>query len=172
MYATRRALENLIQLALTEKVAFAIIAGDLYDGDWRDYNTGLYFVSQMQRLSDAGIVVFIAAGNHDAASKISKSLRLPDGVHMFPSERPDTFVIREMDVAVHGQSFPTPAVKKDLSAGYPEPVDGCFNIGILHTCATGRENHEPYAPCTLEGLKSKGYDYWALGHVHQFEVLL
>ena len=29
----------------------------------------------------------------------------------------------------------------------------------------------PYAPCTLEGLLSKNYDYWALGHVHRREIL-
>jgi DNA repair exonuclease SbcCD nuclease subunit len=51
-------------------------------------------------------------------------------------------------------------------------VAGCFNIGLLHTCATGREGHEPYAPCTLEELKRSGYDYWALGHVHRHEILL
>ena len=42
---------------------------------------------------------------------------------------------------------------------------------MLHTCATGREGHEPYAPCKVTALVSKGYDYWALGHVHQREVL-
>jgi len=42
---------------------------------------------------------------------------------------------------------------------------------MLHTCAAGREGHEPYAPCKVEDLQLKGYDYWALGHVHQREVL-
>jgi DNA repair exonuclease SbcCD nuclease subunit len=76
-----------------------------------------------------------------------------------------------LNVAIHGQSFATPAIKKDLSLLYPTPLPGYFNTGLLHTCASGREGHEPYAPCTVEGLRSKGYDYWALGHVHQHEVL-
>ena len=46
-----------------------------------------------------------------------------------------------------------------------------FNIGLLHTSLTGREGHEDYAPCTLDDLKSKGYDYWALGHVHKREIV-
>ena len=37
--------------------------------------------------------------------------------------------------------------------------------------ATGREGHETYAPCRLETLRRKGYDYWALGHVHAREVV-
>jgi DNA repair exonuclease SbcCD nuclease subunit len=170
--ATRRAFENLINLAISEKVAFVLIAGDLYDGDWKDYNTGLYFVSQMTKLRDAGIPVLIVAGNHDAASRITKKLRLPDNVMLFPSKKPNTFRLEKLDIAVHGQSFPNPSVKKDLSRGYPEALKGYFNIGLLHTCATGREGHEPYAPCSLDGLCSKGYDYWALGHVHRHEVLL
>jgi DNA repair protein SbcD/Mre11 len=170
--ATRRAFENLIHLAISEKVAFVLIAGDLYDGDWKDYNTGLYLVAQMTKLRDAGIPMFIIAGNHDAASKITKTLRLPDNVTLFSSNKPATIRLDHLDVAIHGQSFSSPSVKKDLSRGYPERLKGYFNIGILHTCATGREGHEPYAPCSIDGLSSKEYDYWALGHVHQHEVLL
>ena len=66
----RRALEGLVQSAITRQVAFVLLAGDIYDGDWRDYNTGLYFVSQMARLRDAGIPVFLVTGNHDAANRM------------------------------------------------------------------------------------------------------
>ena len=170
--AARRAFENLVDLALSEAVSFVLLAGDLYDGDWKDYNTGLYFVSQMSRFREADIPVFMIAGNHDAASRITKALRLPRGARMLSSREPETFQLEKLSVAIHGRSFPTPVVDQDLSAGYPPPVPGCFNIGMLHTCATGREGHEPYAPCSIEGLREKGYDYWALGHVHKREVLL
>ncbi len=170
--ATRRAFDNLVQAAIEERAAFVLIAGDLYDGDWKDYNTGLYFVAAMGRLREAGIPVLIAAGNHDAASTITRSLRLPGNVRVFPSDRAATFRLESLDVAVHGQSFANPAVKTDLARSFPAAVPGCLNIGLLHTCATGREGHAPYAPCTLETLREKGYDYWALGHVHRREVLL
>lgn len=169
--ATRRALENLVELAVTERVGFVLIAGDLYDGDWKDYNTGLYLVSQMRKLREAGIAVYIITGNHDAANKMTKTLRLPEGVHLLPTDKPGTLRVEELGVAIHGQGFQTQAVRKDLSAKYPPAMPGYFNIGVLHTCATGREGHEPYAPCTIDGLLSNGYDYWALGHVHQQEVL-
>ncbi|MFO7710083.1 MAG: DNA repair exonuclease [Desulfobacterales bacterium] len=169
--ATRRAFENLVRLAIEEKAAFVLIAGDLYDGDWKDYNTGLYLVSQLAKLREAGIRVLITAGNHDAASTITRSLRLPENTHIFPADRAATIRLDDLGVAVHGRSFGTQAVKDDLSLTYPPALAGCFNIGLLHTCATGREGHGPYAPCTLEGLREKGYDYWALGHVHRREVL-
>ena len=170
--ASRRAFDNLVGTAMVERVDFVLIAGDLYDGDWKDYNTGLHLVSQTAKLREAGIAVYIAAGNHDAASKITKNLKLPENVHLFSANKPETFTIDELNVAIHGQSFAKPAIKTDLSNNYPAPLPGHFNIGVLHTCASGREGHEPYAPCTLEGLGSKEYNYWALGHVHQYETLM
>jgi len=169
--AARRALANLVDLAIEQQVAFVLIAGDIYDGDWRDYNTGLFFVKQASRLRDSGIRLYLISGNHDAANRMTRSLRMPDNVKFFSDERPETEFIPELDVAIHGQGFSTAAVHDDLSEAYPPPRAGCLNIGLLHTCATGREGHERYAPCSVEGLRHKGYDYWALGHVHCRETL-
>ncbi|MFH1264119.1 MAG: DNA repair exonuclease [Planctomycetota bacterium] len=169
--ATRRALENLVQLAIDEQVAFVLLAGDLYDGDWKDFKTGRFFVAQMARLRDAAIPVYLIAGNHDAANKMTKALRLPENVRMLRHERPETVRLEELDVAIHGQSYANEKITDDLSAGYPAAVPGMFNIGLLHTSATGREGHERYAPCTVEGLRAKEYQYWALGHVHKRELL-
>ncbi len=72
--ACRRAFDNLIEMAIAENVNFLLLVGDVYDGDWRDYNTGLFFVGRMAKLQRAGIKVFMVSGNHDAASQISKSL--------------------------------------------------------------------------------------------------
>jgi len=170
-HATRRALENLVRLAIDEAVDLILIAGDLYDGQWKDHRTGLHFVKQMATLREAGIPVVLIAGNHDAANKMTRTLRLPENVAMLSPERPQTVPFDELGIAVHGQSFARQAVDTDLSAAYPSPLPGMFNIGLLHTSATGREGHEPYAPCTLDGLRAREYDYWALGHVHTREVL-
>lgn len=170
-HATRKAFENLIELSMSEAIDFLLIGGDLFDGDWKDYNTGLFFINQMHRLKEAGIQVYIVSGNHDAASRVTKSLRYPENVTVFPSKTPKTVVLETVGVAIHGQSFPTAAVMENLAVGYPAPVPGLFNIGALHTSVNGREGHEPYAPCKVEDLNNRGYDYWALGHVHQFEIV-
>jgi len=167
--ATRRAFENLVSLCLREKAAFLLLAGDTYDREWRDYNTGLFFASELLRLREAGTRVVMLRGNHDAKNVITKHLRLPEHVHELASARPET--VRIGDVAIHGQSFPEGKVQSDLSKAYPEPEAGMLNVGMLHTSLDGREGHEPYAPCTVRGLSSKGYDYWALGHVHAREVV-
>ncbi len=169
--ATRRAFDALVDLAIERRVAFVLIAGDLYDGDWKDYGTGLYFGRCMARLGEAGIRVFLVAGNHDAASQITRQLRLPDNVHRFATSRPETQIIEELGVALHGQGFARRRVDADLSAAYPRRDPALFNIGLLHTSLDGRPGHDPYAPCSPEGLRAKGYDYWALGHVHQREIV-
>lgn len=169
--ATRRALESLVQLALSEDVDFVLIAGDLYDGDWRDFNTGLYFHSQMSHLLDAGIQVFVASGNHDAESQITRSLRLPENVHTLRTDAPETVELEDAPVVIHGQGYAKRAVTSNLAAGYPAALPDRFNIGLLHTSVAGYEGHEPYAPCGLDDLLEKGYDYWALGHVHRRDVL-
>jgi exonuclease SbcD len=169
--ATRKALDNLVRLAIDERVAFVLIAGDVYDGDWKDHNTGLWFVRQMARLRDVGIPVFLIRGNHDAQNKMTALLPLPDNVRSLATDRAESRRLDDFDVIVHGQGFATESVLEDLAARYPPAGRGALNIGLLHTSANGRDGHDRYAPCTVDALRSKGYDYWALGHIHKREFL-
>jgi hypothetical protein len=169
--ASRRAFENLVVTAIERQVAFLLLAGDIFDGDWRDFGTGLFFTEQMGKLDRAGIQVFITDGNHDAATVIRKRLIWPENVTVFPSRQPHTFAIDSLRVALHGQSFGRPDVSENLALSYPPNKAGCFNIGLLHTACNGREGHALYAPCSLPQLVAHGYDYWALGHVHGREIL-
>lgn len=169
--ATRRALENLTTLAIDEQVDFVVIAGDLYDGNWSDFQTGLYFNAQMARLGRAGIRIIVVRGNHDAASVITRSLPRQDHVTVLSAKHPESVAVDGHDVVIHGQSFANKAVTHDLAAHYPSPTSDCFNIGLLHTALTGRPDHDNYAPCRVEQLVSHGYQYWALGHVHTREVV-
>jgi exonuclease SbcD len=167
--ASRRALENLVQLAIEERVDFVILAGDIYDCDWHDAGTGLFFVGQMAKLSAAGIPVFAVAGNHDAANKMTRKLPYPDNVRVFPPGTSSTITLDHLGVALHGQSYADQAETNNLAIGYPAAVRGMLNIGVLHTALTGRAGHESYAPCLLDDLETREYDYWALGHVHERE---
>lgn len=169
--ATRTALDNLIGLAISERVDFLVIAGDLYDGDWRDFNTGLFFAGQMGRLNEKGIPAFVLHGNHDAASQITRRLELPSSVRVFSHRSPETFEICSLNVALHGQSYRQRAVTENLIPDYPPPTEDAFNIGVLHTGVGGMGGHANYAPCSLDDLANKGYDYWALGHVHRAQAL-
>jgi len=167
--ASRDALRELVSKAIDEQVTFMIIAGDLYDGDWKDYNTGIFFVGQMGRLAKAGIRVYLLHGNHDAESEMTKKLSLPDNVTVFSSRSVQVHKVEGHKVALHGQSFASKAVTSNLAADYKARVDGHYNIGVLHTALEGYAAHPNYAPCTVAELHAQGYDYWALGHVHEYQ---
>lgn len=167
--ASREAFKELVTKAIDEKVTFFVIAGDLYDGNWRDYNTGIFFVGQMGRLARAGIPVYLLHGNHDAESEMTKKLTLPSNVTVFSSRSAQVHKIDEYKVALHGQSFASPAVFENLATSYKPKVSGYYNIGVLHTALEGYTAHPRYAPCTVDELDGKGYDYWALGHVHEYQ---
>jgi DNA repair exonuclease SbcCD nuclease subunit len=102
---------------------------------------------------------------------ITKTITLPDNVHEFATSKPSTFLIDQKKVALHGQGFTDRAAYENLAIGYPSAIAGWYNIGVLHTSMTGREGHEAYAPCSVDDLRSRAYDYWALGHVHEFEIV-
>lgn len=169
--ASRKAFSALVDEAVERKVDFFIVAGDVYDGDWKDNKIGLFFNREVARLDRAGIPVFLLKGNHDAESVITRTITLPKNVSEFPTSKPGTFRLENLKVALHGQGFAERSANENLALAYPRPEAGWFNIGVLHTSLTGREPHAPYAPCSVEDLRSRGYDYWALGHVHDFEIV-
>ena len=168
---TRDAFTRLVDLAIEEAVDFMVIAGDLYDGTWKDYNTGHFFCREMGRLNQAGIPVYLLFGNHDADSEMTKKLTLPANVHLFDSRKPSTFRIDALKVALHGRSYKEAATVENLASSYPAPLAGWLNIGVLHTALEGYAAHANYAPCSVAELNAKGYDYWALGHVHDYSVI-
>lgn len=168
--ATRDAFTNLVSEAIEQQVDFMVIAGDLYDGTWKDHNTGIYFCKEMGRLRKVNIPVYVLFGNHDAESEMTKKLQLPDNVFTFDSRKPATFHLDHLKIALHGRSFKEKETVENLAVGYPSPVQGMFNIGVLHTALEGNSAHATYAPCSLDELHAKGYHYWALGHVHEHQI--
>ena len=166
--STRKALENLVSWAIDEKVDFVTLGGDNYDADWKDYGTGLFFTRQMARLAEAGIPVVSINGNHDAANRITRSLRLPDSFTMLSVDEPQT--VEPIDgVRVIGQGFRTAAEKRNLVVDYPVNEGGGIVIGLLHTSLAGgtRDGHDNYAPCDFADLRSRRYHFWGLGHIHK-----
>ena len=169
--ASREAFTALVDQAIAHHVSFLIVAGDVYDGEWKDTSIGLFFNRQVSRLIREGILVYTLRGNHDAVSVVTQSVRLPEGVFEFPSKSADTVLLDDLKVAIHGRSFSDRGVPENFATSYPAARIGWFNIGVLHTSCNDRPGHDPYAPCSLEDLVTKGYQYWALGHIHEYEQL-
>lgn len=169
--ATRNAFHNLVDYCLETHPNALVIAGDLYDGNWKDYSTGIQFITRMEDLRAAGIPVMLVTGNHDAASVISRNLTPPDNVKVFATDACETHIAPDSGLAFHAQGYPHPAVDRNLAVGYNPAIPGLVNVGILHTQVEGQAGHDNYAPCRLEHLIGRHYEYFALGHVHQRSIL-
>ena len=166
--ATRKAFVAIIDLCLLEQVDALMISGDLYDGEQTSMKTARFLADQLRRLHEAEIRTFIIRGNHDAESRITRELTLPELVKVF-SGRAETVLLSRgaLDVAVHGVSFAQRHAPESLLPKFRPPHDGAVNIGMLHTSLGGVPPHDRYAPCAPAELHGHGFDYWALGHIHQ-----
>ncbi|HRO15415.1 MAG TPA: DNA repair exonuclease [Paracoccus sp. (in: a-proteobacteria)] len=168
--ASRLVFAGIVDLCLAERVDALLLAGDLYDGDQTSMKTARFLAEQLRRLHDAGIAVHVIRGNHDALSRITRELVLPDNVHVYAGRaeavtlpRPDGAV----PVVLHGISFAEARMPESLLPKYQPATPGAVNIGLMHTSLGGAAGHDVYAPVGAAELGAWGYDYWALGHVHK-----
>ncbi|KAA6204808.1 MAG: DNA repair exonuclease [Candidatus Tokpelaia sp.] len=171
--ATRAVLRKIVNLAIEEKVAALLLAGDVFDNARRSARSLAFLRAQLERLKTANIPVFYIKGNHDAENSLTDIMDWPDNVTIF-SGRGETFPLgqKALDgraVYVHGVSF-AKRQAPNLLDKFPAPVANAVNIGLLHTSLNGAAGHDVYAPCTVDELMAKGYDYWALGHIHKRQV--
>ncbi len=178
--AAREALSRTVSLAIEEQVHAVLVAGDLFDGHRLTFATERFLTADFQRLADAGIPVVYAAGNHDhgGGRHPVTSLQWPVNVMVAAGAEPVRVSIQDRDGRTVGfvtaAGHASSAVTEDLAAGFPVPPGEYPEVAVLHAQVVGsrgEEGHHPYAPTTLEVLRSAGYDYWALGHVHGRQVL-
>ncbi|MCF3934721.1 DNA repair exonuclease [Acuticoccus sp. M5D2P5] len=167
--AGRAAFVDLVDMAIERRVDAVLIAGDLWDGSWRDVSAGLFVQRETGRLARAGIRTFAILGNHDAENSVTDRIRDIDAIHLFGSGAASS--VDCGGAVIHGQSYARAATVENLAARYPARVPGRINIGLLHTALDGSMGHANYAPCTLADLSARQYDYWALGHVHTRRIL-
>ncbi|MCH8156447.1 MAG: DNA repair exonuclease [Nitrospinae bacterium] len=171
--STHRAFLNIVEIALKEEVEAVVIAGDVYDGADKSLQAQLKFRRGLQRLADAEIDTFIVHGNHDPLDGWSASLEWPERVHVFSGTVERHPVIRngEVRAQVYGISYPRREVKENLARQFVRDDGPGFAIGLLHANVGHQAGHDDYAPCSLEDLVAANMDYWALGHIHRYQIL-
>lgn len=174
--STFAALRQLTKAAIREQVDFIVLAGDLFDEAERSLRAQLRLVREWEKLEDHGIAVYVIHGNHDPLNGARAALKLPPNVYVFGADqmeyRPAYRKSGELAAFVYGRSYGTRVVTENVAAGYCIQPEAPFHIALLHGNVDGDGSHDPYAPCALDELiGGKGFDYWALGHIHHRKVL-
>ncbi|MFQ5451496.1 MAG: exonuclease SbcCD subunit D [Nitrospinaceae bacterium] len=172
--STFKAFQNAVRLAVSERVDAVIIAGDIYDSADKSLQAQLKFKRGLEKLSEAGIPTFIVHGNHDPLDGWSATLKMPEGVTVFPGGQVEHHTVTRNGTVlarIYGISYPRRQVKDNLALKFEPQGDEGFSIGVLHANVGSDPNHDDYAPCTLDDLVSRKMDYWALGHIHAHKVL-
>lgn len=172
--ATFTAFDNLIRLCVERKVDFLIVAGDVYDGADRSIRAQLTFRDGLQKLADHTIHAFVAHGNHDPLDGWSSALARPTNTHVFGDHRPETFPLDlhgRPAAAITGISYKSKSENRNLAKTFAPTESERFQIAVLHCNCGANASYENYAPCTPRELTQSGFQYWALGHVHERQVL-
>lgn len=182
MSAIHEAFERVVDAALTREVDFVVIAGDVFDATRSSYGDYLRFFKGMKRLGEAGIPVYLVAGNHDPITSWKQGLfLLPENAHMLSATQPE-FHLFERDgeplCIIGGRSYYNQTWPMDeciasgitrkagidaLREDFPQAGSAPFAVGVLHTGL----NLDPIkAPVKPSVLMAAGMDYWACGHIH------
>ena len=172
--ATFRAYHSLIGLCVERKAAFLLIAGDVYDAEDRSLRAQLGFRDGLVKLAEKNIPVFVAHGNHDPHNSRSSRIEWPKNLHTFNCHKVES---KEVEVAgqivavISGISHARKNETNNLATKFKRGEGELFQVGLLHCTVGLNTGHDPYAPCEISDLLDAGFDYWALGHVHQKQCL-
>ncbi len=133
-----------------------LISGDLFDTPNPSESALRFCAEQFSRLGD--IPVFISLGNHDCNPD---NFNFPGNVHVFPSfpER-----VEFKNYTITGVSFSSQSAS--FAHIIPTATDKSrFNILCIHGDIFTQSE---YNPMNRDFLTTLGYDYVALGHIHEF----
>ncbi|MEK9628504.1 MAG: DNA repair exonuclease [Nitrospinota bacterium] len=172
--STFNAFQNIARLALQEKVDAVLIAGDVFDGADRSLQAQLKFRRILKELSDQEIQSFIVHGNHDPLDSWAHTLEWPEHVTIFPGNKVQHVPVKKdgKNIAwIYGISYPEKEVSENLALKFRKEKEEGFSIGLLHANVGQHPGHDNYAPCSINDLVSRNFDYWALGHIHEHKVL-
>ncbi|SDO16258.1 DNA repair exonuclease SbcCD nuclease subunit [Psychrobacillus sp. OK028] len=170
--STFQAFQNMINYAVESKPDFVLIVGDIYDGENRSLRAQHLFQKGMEALHVENIPVFICHGNHDHLSGNWVRFQLPSNVHVFGDKvETKTLQINEEKVHITGFSYRERHILEPMHSHYPFAKPNEIYIGMLHGSLEGNSEHDVYAPFRKSDLLEKGYQYWALGHIHKRQII-
>ncbi len=171
--APMHAFKKMVRQAIEEKISFVVISGDIFDRPAVSLKVEHEFYSSIEELNDSKISVFLIYGNHDSEFFQSKrdSLEKLQYIHFFPAENTmGSFELEDISAVVYGMNFSASDVVSPIGQILNRNV---FNLAIYHgdIFASTKENSDTYGSLRKNDLIGSNFDYWALGHLHQFNIV-
>lgn len=163
----REVLKKIFRLASDENCDLILIAGDFFDTSFVTPETAELCTSLFSAFAKP---IIVAPGNHDPFTDGSFwKGSLPENVYVFSSTELQYFEFEELSLTVGGYAFCAAALPKNpLEAGEPKPRQG-EKYMLLCAHADLDMPTSRYAPVTSSDIRRMGFDYAALGHVHNPE---
>ncbi|MGM0602806.1 MAG: metallophosphoesterase family protein [Bacillota bacterium] len=171
--AVQRSWDNLINCCCENNIDFLLLSGDILDSDQRSIKALDIFIDGCEKLMKKNIDIYMLTGNHDSGAEFDKLVDIPKNLNIFSAESPELKHYTKNDkklVNLIGQSYSSSQERNPIFKNYYFPKNGLLNIALLHTQLEGKNSK--YVPVSKNELTAvKGVDYWALGHIHQCQVI-
>ncbi|MDY0396003.1 exonuclease SbcCD subunit D [Virgibacillus halophilus] len=175
--STFKALDQLVEQAIRLRVDFVLLAGDLFDNERQSLKAQLRLRHAFERLKTYDIPIYLSYGNHDYLQGNIHPVSYPDNVYIFPDGQIRHFVYEKNGkklTAIYGFSYEQRAVTENMAKRFHTMRDDGqipYHIAMLHGSLGHSTEHDTYAPFQITDMTEKSFDYWALGHIHQREIV-
>lgn len=160
-------LENIVEQAIKHQVDFVLLVGDSFHQNRPSLKIQKHFSEQIKRLGEHNISVFLTFGNHDFYQKERYWFEFPENLSLFTSETVETLQMTTdagETIALSGFSYTKQWITEEKVPEFPQRFAVDYHIGLYH--GEIGSTHGNYAPFQAKQMEAKGYDYWALGHIH------
>ncbi len=160
----RDAFRALTAYIRSEGVQLCLMAGDLTERGYATRETAALLVNEFAACPDCRFV--ISPGNHDPyrPDGFYAGTVFPQNVYVFKDCAPSSFDFPELGCTVYGYAFTSPYLEKNPMLGF-RPADP-MRINLLCAHADTSSPISRYCPMTERDICDCGFDYAALGHIH------
>jgi len=153
---------RLIDTAKREGVTAVLIAGDLFDVSKVKVGTAKTIKKAIADASD--ISFFYIRGNHDNQNIFENTDDVPPNIHLF-GESWQSYNISDKVTVTGAELMGRNSSEIDSSLVLENDK---FNIVMLHGTVVSSNTSKGKELINIKGLKNKGIDYLALGHIHSY----
>lgn len=163
--ANLEAFNYSVEHCIKEKVDFVIVAGDFFDTAIPSIDILKQATVKLKELKDNDIKCYVVPGSHDYSVSGKTMLQVLEKAGLCIDV---TLPVEEKNYFIQGLGGEKRGLEiKKIASIKSNRDEKRFKILVMHTTLT--EMELPIASVSLDELP-KGFDYYALGHIHQKKI--